>query len=153
MKKVMVATIASTILFLSVTTASPVVAFETHAQERPAKSFKGKHKHRMAKMAKALGLTEEQKTAIKDIREQAKSEKSVLTEQLSSFKNAAKGLMSKEEFDESAFLNLKNQHQETFTQLALLKAKTRHAIRQVLTPEQQEKADKFREKRKNRLFH
>lgn len=153
MKKVIVATIASSILFLSAAASSSVFAFETQVQERSAKAFKAKHKHRMAKMAKALGLTEEQKIAIKDIRELAKSERAVLTEQLASFKTAAKGLMSNEEFDESAFLNLKNEHQDTFTQLALLKAKTRHAIRQVLTPEQQEKADKFKEKRRIRLFH
>ena len=149
----MVATIASSILLLSTVSTQPVFAFEPNQASESSKSFKKQHKRRMAKMARALGLTEEQKTAIKDIREQAKSEKSVLKEQLAGFKDAVKALMANDEFDEEAFLALKSQHQDTFTQLALLKAKTRHSIGQVLTDEQKAKAEEFKARRKSGLFH
>lgn len=153
MKKLLTVTIVSSCLLFATANVPSALAYAADDGAKTVKTFKAKHKQRAGRMAKALGLTEEQKTAIQDIREQAKSEKSVLKEQLAGFKEDVKTLMNKEEFDETAFLNLKNEHQDTFTQLALLKAKTRHAIAQVLTDEQREKAGAFKEKRRARLFH
>lgn len=103
---------------------------------------KAHHKKAMAKMFKRLGLSEEQKTQMKALREQSKAEKEQYETQLSEYKTKRKALMSAETFDEAAFINLNAEYQNTFAQLALLKAKTKFAMKSVLTDEQLAKLEK-----------
>lgn len=105
---------------------------------------KGHHKKAMAKMFKRLGLSEEQKTQMKALREQSKVEKEQYETQLTEYKTKRKALMSAEAFDEAAFSNLNAEYQNTFAQLALLKAKTKFAMKSVLTEEQLAKLEKVK---------
>ena len=66
---------------------------------------------------------------------------------LSSYKEQMKSLHAKSEFDENKFNAIYAEFQASFKQLAMEKAKSRHAIMQVLTPEQQEKYSSMRKRR------
>lgn len=105
-------------------------------------------KHAMKRMKKHLDLTDEQIVSIKSIKAESKVAIEPLREQAKSFYDSAKQLKDNKMFDEGAFTSLYAQYQDTFAQLALQKAKTKHAIYQVLTEEQQEKWEEMKEKRK-----
>ena len=60
-------------------------------------------------------------------------------ESLSSYKEQLKSLMAVSQFDENEFNAIYAEFQASFQQVAMEKAKHRHAIMQVLTPEQQAK--------------
>jgi len=107
-------------------------------------------KRHFKKMAKYLELTEEQKTQMKAIRAEAKTQRSEFKESMSGFHQQVKALMQAETFDEQAFSVLQSQYQGNFQHMALIKAKTKHAMFQVLTSEQQEKMQEFKEKRGKR---
>jgi len=112
---------------------------------------KGKKGKKMLKrMARYLDLTEEQVTQIKAIRTQSKADGEALRESMKAFKSEAKMLKDSEVFDEQAFNELYQKYNDTFASIALLKAKTRHEIFYVLTAEQQEKWQSFKEKRKQK---
>ena len=107
-----------------------------------------KHHHR--KMAKFLRLSDDQKTQMKSISQSAKNEAGELRELLTTYKEQVKLFFATESFDEAAFANLHAEYQANFAQLALLRAKTKHAIFNVLTTEQQEKWEEKMEERKEK---
>ncbi|NMP30520.1 Spy/CpxP family protein refolding chaperone [Thalassotalea sp. M1531] len=102
------------------------------------------------KIAKRLSLSDEQIEQMKTIREESKTQGMALKEQLKSFREQVKTEQASETFDEAKFAASYAQHQETFAQLAMLKAKTRHAMAQVLSQEQLEKWQGLMEKRKGK---
>jgi Spy/CpxP family protein refolding chaperone len=110
-----------------------------------------KSKHMMKKMAKYLSLSEQQKTEIKAIRTQAKEQGEPLRAQMKQFKEAEKLLLQAETFDDEAFVALHASYQQIFAQESLAKAKTKNAIFNVLTSEQQEKWLSKMEKRKVKM--
>ena len=105
-------------------------------------------KRQFKKMARHLQLSEEQKVKVKAIFEQAKDSREEQRASMKDFKEQVKSLMQSTVFDDKAFTEIHSQYQATFAEMALLKAKNKHAIYQVLTPEQREKFSKF--KMKNR---
>lgn len=98
----------------------------------------------MKKMALMLDLTSEQQQQLTDIKAKAKSESAPLKQKLKSFRTEMKALMKADFFDEQAFIQLQSRYQPTLSQLALVKAKTKHAMKTVLTVEQREKWQKVR---------
>ena len=115
----------------------------------------GMHKGKkvLKRMARYLALTDEQLSEIKTIKAQSKTEGETLKEQMLSlqqFKDEAKLLKDNEVFDEQAFTELYQKHSDTFASMALLRAKTKHQIFHVLTPEQQEKWQEAKEKRRQK---
>ena len=122
-----------------------------HHERKAHRAMKGHHGAKMLKkMKRYLELSDEQVTQIKTIRSQSKSDNETLRTQLKAFKEQVKSQQVASEFDEAAFIASYQQYQDTFAQLAMQKAKTRHAIFQVLTSEQQAKWQAFQEKRKAR---
>ena len=109
-----------------------------------------KSKHMMKRMIKGLSLSEQQQVQIKAIRMQAKEQSETQRDSMKQFKGAEKLLLQAEVFDEHAFIALHAAYQQTFAQMALTRAKTKHAIFNVLTTEQQEKWLKKKEKGKER---
>ena len=97
---------------------------------------------------KTAYLSDDQKTQMKSIRQSAKDEAGELRELLTTYKDQVKLLIAAESFDEAAFANLHAEYQANFAQLALLRAKTKHAIFNVLNVEQQEKWQKIMQRRK-----
>ena len=73
---------------------------------------------------------------IEQIVQQVKTENSELKFMTKAFKEKTKALMLVGFFDEQAFLLLNQEYQNTLTNIALVKAKTMHAILQVLSEEQ-----------------
>lgn len=116
---------------------------EQHQQHKKGMK-KAHHKKAMAKIFKRLGLSEEQKSQMKTLKEQAKVEKAQYESELAAYHEKRKALMSAEAFDEAGFSNLNAEYQNTFAQLALLQAKTRFAMKSVLTEEQITKLEKFK---------
>jgi len=109
-----------------------------------------KSKHMMKRMIKVLSLSEQQQVQIKAIKSQAKEQSETLSDSMQQFKGAEKLLMQAETFDEHAFIALHTAYQQTFSDIALSRAKAKHAIFNVLTTEQQEKWLETVEKHKGR---
>jgi len=114
----------------------------------------GKGKKSIKKMIKVLGLSESQQVQIKAIRAQAKGENIALRFEMKAYKHGVKALIQAKEFDEQAFIALHSNNQKNYAEIALKKAKMRHAILQILTAEQRVKWQAFMEmkmlkKRKN----
>jgi Spy/CpxP family protein refolding chaperone len=95
-----------------------------------------KHLHRLAKK---LDLTSEQRNEIKAIYVAMKEDRKADEKSLSSFKEQMNSLLKAGKFDETKFSVIYDKYQKNFKMVAMEKAKRRHAILQVLTPEQQTK--------------
>lgn len=109
------------------------------------------HQQRMKKrfrmMAMQLDLTKEQRQQVRDIFAATKVDKKERREAMSGFKEQVKSLAQDSEFNEDKFKAIYAEFQLDFQNIAMEKAKMRHAVFQVLTPEQQEKFASLREQR------
>lgn len=113
-------------------------------------SHKGNKHENFRKMAKYLELSDQQIADIKAIKKKAKEENAHLKETLKLYRESIKGLKDNPVFDEATFQQVYQQNSDNFAAIALAKAKTKHAIYYVLTPEQQQKWDVFKAERKMR---
>ncbi|MBL4765393.1 MAG: Spy/CpxP family protein refolding chaperone [Colwellia sp.] len=104
-------------------------------------------KHKMKRMAKALSLSEQQQVQIKAIKKQAKEQHKSLRASMAEFKIAEQKLLQRESFSEQEYSILHNTYQAVFAQVALIRAKTKHAVFNVLTAEQQLKWLKITKRR------
>lgn len=129
---------------LSANVSANELTTENTVKEQHQHHKKAHHKKSMAKMFKRLGLSEEQKSQMKTLKEESKAEKAQYESELVAYHEKRKALMSAEAFDEAGFSNLNAEYQNTFAQLALLKAKTKFAMKSVLTEEQIAKLEKFK---------
>ncbi|MCW8832612.1 MAG: Spy/CpxP family protein refolding chaperone [Colwellia sp.] len=120
------------------------VAFDSPKHHQRGERFKD---HSMKRMIKALSLSEQQQGEIKAIRALAKEQHKELHASLQQFKKEVKVLVQAKNFDEQAFIALQGAYQPSFEQAALAKAKTKNAIFNVLSAEQQQKWLKIMEKR------
>ena len=109
----------------------------------------------MNRMIRALSLSDQQQVQIVAIKAQAKEQHNVLRDSMKKFKEEEKTLLQAQAFDEQAYTALHGAYQPVFVQMALIRAKTKHAIFNVLTTAQQEKwlrimgnrKEKFKKKR------
>lgn len=102
--------------------------------------------HHIKKMARYLQLTEEQQVQMKTIRENTSAEKEEFKQSMESFHDQKKALMTASEFDDEGFSALFVKYQGNFEQMALIKAKSKHAMYQLLNEEQQAKFNDFKSK-------
>jgi Spy/CpxP family protein refolding chaperone len=132
MKNKLSALLISSVLAISLTSA-PAFAL-THAQ-------KDEHfmPHKFKKMAQYLDLNDTQRDQTKIIHQEAKESRLALKESLKIFHQQSKILTMEERFNEQAYSDLQAQYQQTFTQMALIKAKTKNQFINILTEEQREK--------------
>ena len=91
-----------------------------------------------AKLFAHLDLSEDQRAAIKSIRQQTPGLES--KQALVNFRKAERALIASDDFNEDSYQALQAEYQDAQLQHALMMAKTRHDIWNVLTPEQQAKA-------------
>ena len=124
------------------------IAFDSPRHHQRGGDYSG---HTMKRMIKVLSLSDQQQVQIKAIRVQAKEQHKSLRASMKTFRNEAKVLVQAETFDEQAFIALQGAYQPSFEQAALAKAKTKHAIFNVLTTEQQNKWKAMMEKRKEKF--
>jgi Spy/CpxP family protein refolding chaperone len=151
--------VCTAIAFSSVATVNAsekgVETVNSHQQEKHQEHEKKGHNNRghkneMKRMAKFLSLSEEQKVKIKGIKKAAKQQGKMLKASMKEFKITERKLLQTKVFDEKSFNKLYNSYQTTFTQLALTRAKSKHAVFNVLTTEQQGKWLKMMEHNKKK---
>jgi protein CpxP len=119
--------------------------------EFDSSKFHQRNKHMMKRMIKTLSLSEQQQVEIKAIKEQAKEKGKIPRDLMKKFKESERLLLQAEVFDEKAFITLYQTHQQNSLDIALMRAKTKNAIFNVLTIEQQEKWQEKMNKRKERF--
>ena len=105
---------------------------------------------KLAKLSRKLGLSESQQADIKALKSEEKSQMQALKPAMKAFKEQVKTLMSADSFDEQAFIELQANNQDVFAQMALIKAKSKFAMKSVLTAEQLEKFRSMKHKRSRR---
>jgi protein CpxP len=99
-------------------------------------------------MAIMLDLSQDQQDQIIAIKQATKLSSVDFRMAMKAFRSEVKVLMQAEYFDEQAFTQLQSRYQPTFAQVALMKAKTKHAIAKVLTVEQRAKWFQLRQMQK-----
>lgn len=123
-----------------------------HATQLMQKS-EGFMEHKLKKMMRYLDLTSEQRQQVKIIHQQAKENRLVLKDSLQDFHQQSEILMMEDDFNEQAFIDLQSQYQESFAQMALIKAQTKHRFIALLTEEQKAKMKLRRATDKRRSHH
>ena len=112
---------------------------KSHYKNNESSSRHHKMKHHFKKLARQLNLTDEQQEKIKAIHAAQNENKTTNKANMTAFRDEVKNLLMSSTFDEQAFLNLHNQQQSQFSQMALARAKAKHAVMQILNEEQQDK--------------
>lgn len=100
-----------------------------------------RREHRQDRMAKRLGLSEDQQAQLKQIREAKREQFKANRETLKANREAMKAVVDAKDFDEAAARKIAQEHAQLKADMMVQGAKTRHQMRQVLTEEQQQKWD------------
>ena len=112
----------------------------------------GYREHMMKRMVKTLSLSEQQQVQIAAVKNQARQQHEMLRDSMKKFKAEEKTLLQAQEFDEQSYNALHAAYQPIFMELALIRAKSKHAVFNVLTTEQQGKWLKVMANRKEKLI-
>jgi Spy/CpxP family protein refolding chaperone len=109
---------------------------------------------RSRKMFKKLGLSDQQKASIKQIKVSNKANKNNAKETLQARRQAEFNIIKAEQFDSDAWQAIQDQYQQSDLQIGLQKAEIRNQVWNQLTDEQQQKAiarmNKIKQKRQAR---
>lgn len=141
-KNSIIATTVCSLLALSTVSFADVA---TYQQERQSQNFSEK---KLAKISRKLGLSETQQTELQAIKAEESAELKSLKPAMKAFKEQVKSLMSADTFDEPAFVQLQAGNQDVFAAMALIKAKSKFAMKRILTEEQLEKFNAMKSKHK-----
>lgn len=114
------------------------------------KSHQQMSEKKLAKLTRKLDLSESQQADIKALKNEEKAQMKALKPAMKAFRVQVKTLMSAASFDEQAFTQLHASNQDVFTAMALAKAKSKFAMKSVLTEEQLEKFRAMKKKRSKR---
>jgi Spy/CpxP family protein refolding chaperone len=118
-----------------------VSQLEAHKAKRKEMDSKGKRK---GNKQNRLNLTEEQLVAAKAIKDATKENSEEVKSKLKNYRQAEQSLIQSTAFGSEAWQTLNAEYQADFMAMAILKAKTKHEIWNLMTPEQQATAlDKF----------
>jgi protein CpxP len=105
---------------------------------------------RFAKLTRKLGLSQSQQADIKALKGEEKAQMLAIKPAMKAFRQQVKTLMSADSFDEQAFIQLQASNQYVFSAMALIKAKSKFAMKSVLTEEQLDKFSLIKHKRLRR---
>ena len=112
------------------------------------------HEGRMARhmemMVTVLDLSDEQKVQLETLMTQQRQDKQQLREKMRASRDALREVEAAETFNEADFLAKAIRQAEVKTEMMAERAKMKQQIYALLTPEQQEKADKLSEMRGHR---
>lgn len=100
--------------------------------------------NRLEKMAVILDLTDQQKEKIENLFAQKMESHQAMRTEMQASRNALRAYKQGKEFNESEFRAKAQKHADLKTEMMVQHAKTRQQVLAVLTPEQQQKADKLR---------
>jgi protein CpxP len=105
---------------------------------------------KLAKLTRKLGLSQSQQADIKALKSEEKAQMLAIKPAMKAFRQQVKTLMSADSFDEQAFIQLQTSNQDVFSAMALIKAKSKFAMKSVLTEEQLDKFSLIKHKRLRR---
>ena len=114
--------------FAQTVTAKPLINHGYEYQQLSHKKF--------ARLTKKLSLSQTQQENIKSLKQSTHEEMAALKPAMQSFRTQVKTLLSAETFDEQAFIVLREGNQDIFTAMAVIKAKHKFAMKNILTEEQ-----------------
>lgn len=114
------------------------------------RSYQQMSEKKLAKLTRKLGLSESQQADIATLKSEEKVKMQELKPAMKAFREQVKTLMSAESFDEQAFIQLQANNQDVFAAMALIKVKSKFAMKSVLTEEQLEKFNSMKHKRSRR---
>ncbi len=113
--------------------------------------WRGNHRQdRHEMVAEVIGLSEEQQEQIQAIREEERSGNEALREKLREYREQMLELTDAGTFDEKAIRAIAEEKAKIQVELAVVKARTHSRIHAIMTPEQQELAQKLRSVRQDR---
>jgi Spy/CpxP family protein refolding chaperone len=125
--------------------------FVPQLDSRKEKRAESKREH---KKLKRLGFTEDQLAAVKAIKTAAKENGAKVKAKLKSYQQAERALIQSANFNPEAWESLNTEYQADFMVMAILKAKSKHDIWNLMTPEQQsattERVDKHKRGKKGK---
>lgn len=98
-----------------------------------------RREHMMKRMVNTLSLSEQQQVQITAVKHQARQQHEMLRDSMKKFKAEEKALLQAQVFDKQAYSVLHAAYQPIFMELALIRAKTKHTVFNVLTTAQQGK--------------
>jgi protein CpxP len=114
------------------------------------RQHKAKAKGKRDRKGEKLGLSAEQTAAMASLKNKNKNSAAPLIERLKAFKQAERALITSTEFTPENWLLLNEKYKDDFLAMAVLKAKGKHDMWNVLTVEQQETLSSKMDKRKGR---
>jgi protein CpxP len=104
----------------------------------------------MTKLAKKLNFSANQQEQMQAIKASGKAEMLALKPAMKAYREQVKALMAAEYFDEQAFMTLQSSNQAVFSEKALIKAKTKFKMKNLLTAEQLEQLSELKSKRRGK---
>lgn len=104
----------------------------------------GRMERHLDKMAVILDLTDQQKGQIKDLFEKKWQDRQTMRAEMQISRDALRAYKQGKEFNESEFRAIAQKHADLKTEMMVKRAKTKQQLFAVLTPEQQQKAEKLR---------
>jgi len=151
-KNIAIATSLCSVLVLSTASFANSDDSNRHSihQEGSEKGHQQMSEKKLAKLARKLGLSESQQEEFKALKDEEKAQMLALKPAMNAFREQVKTLISADSFDEQAFIELQANNQDVFSSMALIKAKSKFAMKSVLTEEQLEKFRSMKHKRSRR---
>ncbi len=110
-----------------------------------------KHSRMFERMAQRLDLTDEQQTAVEQLREQFHAQHAPLKERLHATRKELNGLSTVDKYDEDAVADLADQLGELSKELAVAHLSFRNQLQLLLTEEQRAKMATYHEKMANKM--
>lgn len=152
LKNIAIATSLCSVLVLSTASFANSDNSDSRSTHREGcdKSHQQMSEKKLAKLTRKLGLSESQQAEFKALKSEEKAQMESLKPAMKAFREQVKTLMSADSFDEQAFIQLQASNQDIFASMALVKAKSKFALKSVLTKEQLEKFRSMKHKRSRR---
>lgn len=101
----------------------------------------GRFERRLEHMARELGLSETQRVGVEGIMSAGREQAQPYVEQLKAARESMRPLIEAETLDESAVRALAASKGAAMVELAVIRARGRHQVRALLTPEQREQLE------------
>ena len=119
-----------------------------HACGGPGGHFRDGHKgDRMMHVMKKLDLTDEQKQAVRSIKDESQEQMASKRDEMSDIRKALHEQQSAETYDAAKVRELADARANIMSDMTVQKVETMNRIRKQLTAEQREKLDHIKEKR------
>lgn len=126
------------------------LSFSTLAKDHKQGARGDEMQRHMRQVMSKLDLSNEQQEQIKAIQVSRKEQMKSLKVDFSEHRQRIAELIKAPEFDEVAFTNIQAKMADNKMQLSLITAKSMHQMYQVLTPEQRQEFEQYRQKRQSK---